>query len=74
MGATDAGRAGFLLVALGFPLYLLWKGRLPLYLSLATTAPVASPSANTVAPGSTMGGSASGALAAPANPPTTAGA
>lgn len=32
----DAGKAGFLLVAVSFPLYLLWKGRLPTYIGLMT--------------------------------------
>lgn len=32
----DAAKTGFFLVALGFPLYLLWRGRAPVYLKLAT--------------------------------------
>jgi hypothetical protein len=36
---VNTGRIGFLLIAVSFPLYLLWKGRLPAYLSLMTGNP-----------------------------------
>lgn len=37
MNAGNVGRTGFLLVALGLPVYLLWRGKLPKYLSFATS-------------------------------------
>ncbi len=33
----NAAKTGFFLIALGFPLYLVWRGRGGLYLRLATT-------------------------------------
>lgn len=30
----DTARLGFILMFVGFPLYLLWKGRLPAYIAL----------------------------------------
>lgn len=33
-----AAKIGFIMIALGFPFYLLWKGRLPAYLALASAA------------------------------------
>ena len=38
---ADVGKTGFLMVALGFPVYLLWKGRLGTYIKLATTGGLA---------------------------------
>jgi len=34
----NVARTGLLLVMVAFPLYLLWKGRLPAYLALAKGA------------------------------------
>jgi hypothetical protein len=31
-------RTGFIMIAVGFPVYLLWRGRLPLYLALTRPA------------------------------------
>lgn len=31
------GRTGFALIAISFPVYLLWKGRLKTYLAFATS-------------------------------------
>ncbi len=35
MEGGNVARTGLLLVMVSFPLYLLWKGRLPAYLALA---------------------------------------
>ena len=35
---NNIGKTAFVMVALGFPVYLLWKGRLGTYLSLASGA------------------------------------
>jgi hypothetical protein len=34
MPGSNIARTGLLLVAISFPLYLLWKGRLPLYIGM----------------------------------------
>ena len=35
---SNIGKVAYLMVAAGFPIYLLWKGELGAYLALATTA------------------------------------
>lgn len=33
---SDIGRTGFALIAIGFPVYLLWRGKLKKYLGFAS--------------------------------------
>lgn len=33
---TDLGRTGLAMIVIAFPVYLLWRGRLPTYMALVT--------------------------------------
>lgn len=38
---SNVARSGLLLMAVAFPLYLLWRGRLPLYMAFTKASAVA---------------------------------
>ena len=53
---SNIGKVAYLMVAAGFPIYLLWKGELGAYLALATSTSAPAQTSNaplpaTVAPG-----------------------
>lgn len=48
----STAQRGFIMIALAFPIYLLWKGRLPAYFALLKNNPIAG--AGTIAPGTPL--------------------
>lgn len=52
-----AAQRGFVIMALAFPVYLLWKGRLTAYLALMTATPATGTAGTTSLPQPIGGGS-----------------
>lgn len=48
----SSAQRGFIMIALAFPIYLLWKGRLPAYFALLKNNPIAG--AGAIAPGTPL--------------------